>query len=304
MRAASEIGYYPDARAVRLREDSIGMLAVVLLFPEGEGRQSFNPFYYEIVSAVEAAAARRGFGVLLSGQSQSSSLRSDFEQRREADGIVVIGSAANRAGWDFFARQFAEGANIVGWGAPDDRLPTIRADNRSAGALAAQHLLSLGRRRLAFLGPGWENRVAFRHRKEGFCAELERNGYACLGTQLEPEGHDAGKQGETWINGALLAEPHLDGVFAASDSLAAGALRGLALNGRDVPDDVALVGFDGGYGAKHLSPALTTIEQNIVAAGDLLVEAVLAHPSQFCTRDISMVPIRLAVRESSKPSAR
>ena len=85
MRIASELGYYPDARAVRLREGSVGMLAVVLLFPEDQDRQSFNPFYYEIASAVEAAAARRGNGVLLSGQSQSSSLRSDFEQRREAD---------------------------------------------------------------------------------------------------------------------------------------------------------------------------------------------------------------------------
>lgn len=299
-RIASELGYYPDARAVRLRQGSTRIVAVVLLFAEGDERQSFNPFYYEVASAVQAAAARRGIGVLLSGQGHSSSLRSDFEQRSEADGIVVIGSAANRTGWDFFARHFADGVNIVAWGAPDDRLPTIRADNRSAGELAAQHLLSLGRRNLAFVGPGWQTHVAFRHRKEGFCAELERNGYAPLGTELGAEGHDRGEQGQTWINGALSAEPHLDGVFAASDSLAAGVIRGLSPNGRRVPDDVAVVGFDGGYGAKHFFPSLTTIEQNVVAAGDLLVNAVMAGRNLSAASDLPLVPVRLIVRESTK----
>lgn len=92
----------------------------------------------------------------------------------------------------------------------------------------------------------------------------------------------------------------MDGVFAASDSLAAGVIRGLALNGRGVPDDVAVVGFDGGYGAKHFSPSLTTIEQNVIAAGDLVVNAVMADLNLSATGDLPPVPVRLIVRESSQ----
>src|SRR5579872_4193382 len=226
-RVAKELGYQPDVRAVRLREGWVRTLAVVLLFPEGGERRSFNPFYYEIAGAVEAAAARRGIGVLLSGQSEISSLRGDFEQRREADGIIVIGTATNRQGWDFFLRQFHEGANVVAWGAPDDALPTIRADNRLAGTLSAAHLLSLGRRRVAFVGPNWSTHAAFRLRREGFLAELERHSLSCQLVDFEPRTMDRARQGEAWIKIALSQASDLDGVFAASDALAAGVMRGL-----------------------------------------------------------------------------
>lgn len=298
VRIASGLSYYPDSRAARLRETSVGRLAVVLLYPERGARQPFNPFYYEIASAVEAAAARRGLSVLLSCQSQSSSLRCEFEQRKEADGIIVIGSAANRLGWEFYSRRYEDGANIVAWGTPDDRLPTIRADNLYAGALAGRHLLSIGRQHLAFLGPGSTSHLAFRLRGEGFGAELERNGVTPLAIGFEPDGNDRAVQGEAWIGRALATFPQLDGVFAASDALAAGVIRGLVLEGRQVPDDIAVIGFDGGYGAGYFSPSLTTIEQDIAIAGELLVRAVMADPGSSKS-DPQSVPVRLILREST-----
>lgn len=298
VRIASELGYQPDSRAVRLREGSAGAIAVVLLFPQDDERQSINPFYYDIVAAVEAAAAARGIGVLFSGQSNSSSLRGDFEQRREADGVIVIGTATNREGWDFFARAHREGANVVGWGAPDDSLPTVRADNRRAGELAAAHLISLGRRRLAFVGPGWESHAAFRLRREGFLAELARHGLPDFSVDFILKSADRGKQGEASIEAVLADRGELDGVFAASDLLAAGVMRGLAQKGHSIPDEVAVVGFDGGQGARNYTPPLTTIEQDVARAGELLVSALLAGRS--AAGRSGTVPVKLAIRESSQ----
>ena len=85
-RAAAELGYRPDSRAVRLRGGAVGTVAAVLLTSSELERRALNPFYFDILGAVEAAAARRGMGILLSYQSTPDSLRSDFEQRREADG--------------------------------------------------------------------------------------------------------------------------------------------------------------------------------------------------------------------------
>lgn len=298
MRIADELGYRPDSRAVRLREGFVGTIAVVLLFPETVGRQALNPFYYDVLGAVEAAASRRGVSILLSGQSQSSSLRSDFERRREADGVIVIGTASNRPGWDFFTEAYDEGANIVAWGAPDDRLPTVRADNRRAGGLAAAHLVACGRRRLAFAGPGFEGHAAFRLRREGFLAALERHGLADHSPELTVDTADRMAQGECWSAAALAAGGGIDGVFAASDLLALGVLRGLSRGGRRVPEDVALVGFDGGQGARHCTPALTTIEQDVARAGELLLGALLDgnEASKSAPAD---VPVQLVVRESS-----
>lgn len=299
VRIAAQLGYYPDSRAVRLREGWVRTLAVILLFSEEDEHRTFNPFYYEIASAVEVAAARRGIGVLLSCQSQASSLRGDFERRREADGIILIGTAANRQGWDFFARQFHEGVNIVGWGAPDDSLPTVRADNRSAGEIAAAHLVSVGRRRLAFVGPGWCTHAAFRLRREGFLAALEQQSLSCVPVNFEPDTWERVEQGEAWIKIALAHAPELDGIFAASDALAAGVMRGLVQEGRKIPKDVAVVGFDGGYSARHCIPALTTLEQNVAEAGELLVDAVLSDRAAPANCLMRAVSIRLAIRESS-----
>lgn len=300
VRIATELGYQPDSRAVRLRDGSVGAIAVVLLFPEGDERQALNPFYYDIVSAVEAAAARRGIGVLLSGQSHSSSLRSDFERRREADGIIVIGTATNRIGWSFFAQAYQEGANVVGWGSPDDSLPTIRADNRRAGELAAAHLVASGRRRLAFVGPGWEDHVAFRLRREGFLAELERHQLPDLSLDIVPESSDRAEQGEASVRMLLASSGELDGIFAASDVLASGVMRSLLQSDRRIPDDIAVVGFDGGQGARHYSPSLTTIEQDVAQAGELLVSAVIGGRIAAGKGKSRAVPVHLAIRESSQ----
>lgn len=299
VRVAAELGYFPDSRAVRLRDGSVGTIAVVLLFPAAQARGSFNPFYYEILSAVEAAATRRGISILLSGQSHSSSLRADFERRREADGIIVIGTASNKEAWDFFASAHQSGANVVAWGAPEDSLPAVRADNVRAGELAAAHLIASGRRKLAFVGPGWAGHHAFRSRREGFRAELARHGLADLSIDIDPATSDRTQQGAALVNAILESSVDIDGVFAASDVLAAGVIRGLLESGRAIPNDVAVVGFDGGQGARHFTPTLTTIEQNVVQAGELLVAAVLGARDTDETPLAGTVSVNLAIRESS-----
>lgn len=298
-RIAKQVGYHPDSRAVRLREKQVGMIAVVVLFPEGNSRQLLNPFYYDVVSAVEAAAGRRGIGVLLSCQSDAGSLRSDFEKRREADGIIVIGTTANRSGWEFFTQASREGANVVAWGSPDDALPTVRADNLLAGRLAADHLIRSGRRRLCFAGPDWENHAAFRLRRLGFINELAERGVTHSSLHFDLSDTERAKQGEAWVNAALTHSPELDGIFAAADSLAAGIMRGLLRAGRRIPQEVAVIGFDGGYGALQVTPTLTTIETDIAEAGEHLVSASLAQQGSEAGRRLPSVPVRLAVRESS-----
>ena len=299
-RAAERLGYIPDTRGIRLRQSSVGTIAVVLLFPDGGNRKSLNPFYYEIVSAVEAAAASRNVAILLSGQSDLASLRGDFERRREADGVIVIGAAANRKAWNFFAQLRRGGANIVSWGSPDDELPTIRSDNLEAGRLAAEHLISTGCRRLAFIGPGWQMQKAFRLRRDGFLLELERHGLPDCSLEVAAAAGDRHEQGEAAIERLLAAGSGLDGVFAASDALAAGAMNGLIRKGRRIPDDVAVVGVDGSSNARHSVPPLTTIEQDVALAGQQLIDAILERHSDPERHVKRFVPVRLVVRESSR----
>ncbi len=297
-KAAAELGYRPDSRAVRLRGGSVGSVAVVLLTSPDLERRALNPFYFDILGAVEAAAARRSMGILLSYQGTAESLRSDFEQRREADGLVVIGTAANRAAWDFFARAKGAGSNLVAWGAPDDSLPIVRADNHAAGVLAVEHLVAGGRRRIAFVGPGWETHQAFRLRRQGYLDVLARHDLTPIEVPV-PAIDDRHAQGEAAAAQLLAFDLPVDGVFAASDTLASGVMGGLQAAGVRVPGDIAIVGFDGGFGARQCTPALTTIEQDVASAGEMLVEALFGPADAGDAIDHGFVPVKLVVRGSS-----
>ncbi|HEX7694584.1 MAG TPA: LacI family DNA-binding transcriptional regulator [Sphingomonas sp.] len=297
--AALQLGYRPDVRAIRLRGGMVGYVAVVLLYAGSGSRRSLNPFYFDIASAVEAAAARRGMSVLLSMQGDAASLRSDFESRREADGVVVIGTAANTAAWDHFARAGGQGSNIVAWGAPDDSLPCVRADNVAAGRLAVDHLLGEGRRAIAFVGPGWQSHLSFAQRRHGYLAAMAGAGLAPVEAGVAPCG-DRVREGEEAVAELLACGVSFDAVFAATDALAAGAMRGLARAGLSVPTHVSVVGFDGGQGAQMCDPLLTTVAQDVVAAGEMLLATLFDGERKEGVRGADdVVPVHLVVRESS-----
>lgn len=291
--AAERLGYLPDHRAANLRTAVTGCVALVVLVPEGATRGALNPFYYDLVGAVESAAARRGLRVMLSFQQTESGLRCDFEQRREADGAIVIGSAAADPAWRFFAAAAAAGRRVIAWGAPDDRLPVVRADNEGGARLAVEHLVAGGRRRIAFVGPGWERQHAYAERRAGFLAAL--GAHRRIGIDVPvPGGADREDQGAAAVAWMQAHAPDVDGVFAASDLIAIGIVRALERAGRRVPHDVAVIGFDGIQSARHASPRLTTIEQDVTAAGERMVDALLGAGGA-----VPRVPVRLVVRESA-----
>ncbi|WP_176484521.1 LacI family DNA-binding transcriptional regulator [Sphingomonas spermidinifaciens] len=297
LEAAAQLGYLPDLRAARLRQATTGCIALVLIVPAGLDRAALNPFYYDLVAAIEAAAAAGGRRILLSFQDEEAGFDAEFEQRREADGMIVVGSATNTAGWAHFTRAAAQGRRVVAWGSPHDELPTVRADNRDGARQAVEHLFARGRRRIAFVGPGWERHAAYAERREGYLAALAERG-------LEPidlSGASVGEreeQGAAAIAGLIDMLPRADALFAASDLVALGALRALRASGLRVPDDVAVVGFDGIQGVRHCDPALTTVAQNAPAAGRALVEALLRNIAGAPAAS-ARVPVALVVRAST-----
>jgi DNA-binding LacI/PurR family transcriptional regulator len=88
-----------------------------------------------------------------------------------------------------------------------------------------------------------------------------------------------------------------DGIFAASDLIAIGAIRALQEAGMDVPDDVSVVGFDDIPAASYVNPGLTTVHQDTARAGELLVSNLIklieGEPVES-----SLLPPKLVIRQS------
>ncbi|PAL22887.1 LacI family DNA-binding transcriptional regulator [Sphingopyxis sp. GW247-27LB] len=291
--AARELGYVVDRHASSLRLKSSETIALVTICRPGEDRSAINPFYFALLGSIAAATSARGFNLLVSFQESPGNFRADFVASGLADAMIVIGTTSNRPAWQYFAEAQASGLDFTCWGSPGDPFHWMRSDNEVGGQLAAEHLLASGRRRIAFVGPQQSPQRQFDERRDGFTAALAARGIAPV-VIAPPPAPDRHAQGVAAAADLLAAHPDVDAIFAASDMLALGVLQGLKDAGRRVPDDIALIGFDGIRAGTLVDPALSTIEPDLDAAGEALVAMALEDTGH--SRSGTRIPVRLALR--------
>jgi DNA-binding LacI/PurR family transcriptional regulator len=140
-------------------------------------------------------------------------------------------------------------------------LTWVDADNRGGATAAVRHLLGQGRRRIATI-TGPQDMSAGVDRLDGYRDALPGPDAALI--EIGDFSEESGVRAMTAL---LDREPGLDAVFAASDLMAAGALRALRAAGRGVPDEVAVIGFDDSIIARQTDPALTTVRQPVNELG-------------------------------------
>lgn len=174
---AEEHGFRLNQTASFFRKRRTGAVGVV--FPLGhEVQQSLSdPFFMGLLGPLADALAEQGYDLLLSRVVPGDeSWLENMVLSGRVDGIILIGQSDQTDVIEGVAKQFAP---LVVWGAhrPDLAQITVGTDNLSGGEMAARHLITIGRRRLAFLGdptvPEFADRYAGFHRAIGRAAEVE-----------------------------------------------------------------------------------------------------------------------------------
>jgi DNA-binding LacI/PurR family transcriptional regulator len=270
---------------------------LVIICREGENRANVNPFYLSLLGCIAAAAADQGYGLIVSFQGADGALFSDYEDSRQADGIIVIGSGKNLDAWEHFAEAGRRGKAIVGWTSPISGMLSLGSDNFEGGRIATLHLIAQGRRRILFAGPIGTAQLQFEDRYRGYLAAMAEHNIepiivALLGEQTrEQAAFNA-------IAAQMDAGVEFDAIFGANDFIALGAMQCLQERGVAIPETVAIIGFDGIRAGNFSHPVLSTIEQDYEAAGALLVRNVVAMIREKDTEP-SIVPVQLMVRQSS-----
>jgi DNA-binding LacI/PurR family transcriptional regulator len=268
MKAVRDLGYVPNAAARALATNSAG--AVVLAIANDDPTLFVDPFYAQIILGVatELDRADLDLTLMLAASAQGRERLKRKLRSRRSDGFMVIAPAGD----DWLAAiAHMTDLPVVFCGRPLGSEPSwyVDADNRGGARVATEHLIALGRRRIAMIaGPMDAQATVDRHR--GFTdamavAGLEAHGLATA--SFTPRG------GRLAMERLLAKRPDLDAVFAASDNLAAGALSALRDHGRDVPSEVALVGFDDLTIADQAD--LTTIHQPIRALGEEMAKMMV-----------------------------
>jgi LacI family transcriptional regulator len=178
---------------------------------------------------------------------------------------------------------------------PALNINSLDVDNVEGARLATAHLLEHGRKLVAtIMGP--QNMFPGHDRNHGYCLALQEKGML-KDAALTAEGDFTEAGGYVAMQKLLPCHP--DAVFAASDTMASGALRAIREAGLRVPEDIAVVGYDDMPIAAQMVPPLTTIRQPIQRMGALAVETLIEiiHNPGGEPRHIVLQP-ELIIRES------
>jgi LacI family transcriptional regulator len=288
-------GFVPHAAARSLAGQRSRILGLAI---RQTTEQVFSdPYFAALVQGVSRACNERDQTLslfLFESAGDHDHLAARLLRTKLIDGLVITATYAD----DPLVWQLMEAGIplvVVGEVSNPD-VATVDADNHGGAAMAARHLLSLGRKRIGTItGPMRSGAAATR-----FVA-FER-ALAAAGQPLQPE---LVVEADFTDDGGYLAAKKLiprepDALFAFSDRMALGVLRALGEAGLSVPDDVAVVGFDDLPPARLARPPLTTIRQEVEQAGMEAV-ALLLERIQDPNAPVRRVelPTTLVVREST-----
>jgi DNA-binding LacI/PurR family transcriptional regulator len=269
-------------------------ISIVTPAPQGREGRLDDPFFLQLLGGVAEAARERRCDVLVSHVTPLSfEDLSALMNANRADGVVFLGQSSLHHA---FNRLAQEDGRFVVWGAqlPDQDYCSVGSDNLLGGQRACSHLIRLGRKRILFLGDAEAPEVAQRLR--GYRAALEQAGLP-VDPELIVPAHLEIESAEASVDALLAHGLGFDGIVAASDLIALGAIRALQHTGVEIPRDVSVVGYDDVPFARYSRPALTTISQDAGKAGRLLVSKLLNAVGNRPIRS-ERSPTNLIVRES------
>jgi LacI family transcriptional regulator len=246
IKVAAELGYRPNRLAqglVRRRSYALGVIV-----PGFD-----NPVYTAVISGAETVAAQAGYAVLLCEAKGPEAVQHlEALRDRQIDGVIIAGIAAST-----MPPLALEGLNVVLVNQTSGSFSTVGGDSQRAGTIAAEYLLSLGHRRLAFLGPA-DATPAFRLRERGFVQGLRGAGVS-LSSELIHRAAPAVAGGLAGMRALLALSERPTAVFCANDLMALGAHKACSVAGVELPNDLSLLGCDDIEMAQLVTPELSTI---------------------------------------------
>ncbi|GAA0852463.1 LacI family DNA-binding transcriptional regulator [Streptosporangium amethystogenes subsp. fukuiense] len=278
--AIARTGYVPNQAARSLVTRRTGAIALIVSGAGGDEENPFpghvfaDPFFGRVAGGVVGFLRPLGIHPILmfADTPESRDQVIAYLRQGNADGAILVSISAE----DTLPGLLAEAAlPTVLFARPVRPIPISYVDvaHRAGGKLAADHLVARGCRRLATVSgpldvPAGQDRLA------GFQEAMAVHGHPYIPCV---EGNFTLASGEAAMERLLAEHPDIDGVFAANDLMAQGALLVLRHHGRRVPDDVAMVGFDDSSAALVCRPPLTTVRHPVEDMAAEMGRLLLAH---------------------------
>ena len=253
-------------------------------------------FGLEIMGGISSGLASREYDLLvIHVDPNDTKWAHQYYDTGRVDGFILMTSSRKQT----HVKALLEiGAPFIIWGIPQPKQKycSVTGDNLAGGRFATEHLISSGRQRIGFIGgPSYELEV--QQRLTGYEDALNEAGRE-VDQMLIEYGDFSNTSGADAMKRLLKKVPEIDAVFVNSDLMAIAAMDALREEGRRVPEDIAVVGYDDLSIAAHSNPPLTTVRQNIPLAGKLLAQNLIEYLQTGMVTNVS-IPVELIVRKSA-----
>lgn len=268
--AIAALGYRPNASARALRTGRTDVLA--LLIPDNS-----NPYFAEFALHIESAAAEHGYALIIANthDDPARELRLLDEIRsRGVDGLVV--ASVFRESWAHRITTPSTPTVLIDSFHEVELVPTVGVDTVASARSAVQHLVEVHGCRTVdlVLGPSNDPPGVIDPREIGWAEALAAAGLPNRTVEITNWTREGGMLAAERL---LTGPDRPDAVFAGSDLIGIGLLRGAADMGLRVPEDVAVISYDGTSESAFSIPRLTTVKQPVSAMAHAAIDIVVGR---------------------------
>lgn len=279
-----ELNYRPNELARSLSRSKSNIIGLIVPFVS-------HPFFGELTSHIEEHAHRNGYKLLFCNSQLDKHKELeyiDMLRSSRVDGIIMGSHTLEVEAYRqihlplvTFDRQIS----------PD--IPYVCSDNYHGGAMATSLLVDKGCRKLAHIGVHPHLNLLSRRRYDAFRDIAEQHGIWHTSLHTDINGFRLEEYAQ--LAEQLFREhPDIDGIFASSDIIAAQMLKTCQENGRSVPEDVKIIGYDGIALRSLYTPQISTIRQPIEEISRLAVELIIQQVQGNTVASENILPVELA----------
>lgn len=290
---AFEMGYQPNDLARGLVNKVSKTIGVII--PD-----ITNPFFSEIVKGIIEESKKENYDIFLCVSNWDAAREESYLQalrKKQVDGIII--KPARDQDINIFKDIKLPLVVLESWNHLENAY-AISMNNKRGGYIATKHLTSCGYRNIGFLA-GKEESLSSKERKIGWMSALQEEGIDynetnCIYTDFSIEGgYDATRK-------LLDLNDSIDGIFAANDVIALGALQYLSEKNIEVPKEIGVIGFDNISYSKLPQIMLTTVNQPVYEMGTIAFETIveiLKGMDDIEKRSIVLEP-KLIIRKTTR----
>ncbi|WP_449539757.1 LacI family DNA-binding transcriptional regulator [Ferdinandcohnia sp. Marseille-Q9671] len=289
--AIKDLNYEPSMLGRNLRNSESRLLLVLL-------PSISNPFYTEIINGIQNTAIAHNYNILLcetDSNPQRENIYFNMIKNKLADGVISMDPTVNMQKLNELAGNYP--VILCSEYEEGGRIPYVTIDNELAAYQAVKHLIKLGHQKIALINSD----------EKFLYARQRRNGYERALKEFEIPLRDAWiyhtkevdfQNGVQAIRILFQQDEKPTAVFAVSDTLAIGALKGMNVSGLHVPNNIAIVGFDNISFSTMTNPTLTTISQPMYKMGCIAVNMLITS-IQGEKVESTVLDHELIIREST-----